>query len=140
MKNRRNLFPLIMLSSLIALSVYSIVRPIIGERVTLKVKGKDGEMTKVYLKANGDDAALSEMPDMRGWYDDSLNAIPSVFFFLYKNTIDTLYLVWFDPYPQIPPLETNANIKFIYEPGCNPKLVDRYVSHGFTLFPKGHYQ
>lgn len=140
MKNRRNVFSLIWVSLLMILSVCFIFRPIIGERLALKVKDKDGGMSKIYLKANADYVALSEVPNMRGWWDDSLTAIPDGLIFLYKNTIDTLYVVWFETNPPKPPLETSVNIIFIYEPGYNPQLVASYISNGFKLFPKSHYQ
>ena len=58
--------------------------------------------------------------------------------FLYKNTDDTLYLVWWSS-GSGPQIETEANIHFIYEPGINPELVQKYLSLGFTKFPEYAY-
>lgn len=112
----------------------------LGDRmVELKVKNSQGTYTPIYLKANADVATISESPDMKYIALQENTAINYERVFLYKNTNDTLYLVWWSRGSDFPQIETEANIHFIYEPGINPELVQKYLSLGFTKFPEDAY-
>lgn len=112
----------------------------LGDRmVELKVKNSQGTYTPIYLKANADVATISESPDMKYIALQENTAINYERVFLYKNTDDTLYLVWWSRGSDFPQIETEANIHFIYEPGINPELVQKYLSLGFTKFPEDEY-
>lgn len=112
----------------------------LGDRmVELKVKKSQGTYTPIYLKANADVATISESPDMKYIALQENTAINYEGVFLYKNTNDTLYLVWWSRGSDFPQIETEANIHFIYEPGINPELVQKYLSLGFTKFPEDAY-
>lgn len=112
----------------------------LGDRmVELKVKNSQGTYTPIYLKANADVATISESPDMKYIALQENTAINYERVFLYKNTDDTLYLVWWSRGSVFPQIETEANIHFIYEPGINPELVQKYLSLGFTKFPEDAY-
>ncbi len=112
----------------------------LGDRmVELKVKNSQGTYTPIYLKANADVATISESPDMKYIALQENTAINYEGVFLYKNTDDTLYLVWWSRGLDFPQIETEANIHFIYEPGINPELVQKYLSLGFTKFPEDAY-
>ncbi len=112
----------------------------LGDRmVELKVKNSQGTYTPIYLKANADVATISESPDMKYIALQENTAINYEGVFLYKNTDDTLYLVWWSRGSDFPQIETEANIHFIYEPGINPELVQKYLSLGFTKFPEDAY-
>lgn len=112
----------------------------LGDRmVELKVKNSQGAYTPIYLKANADVATISESPDMKYIALQENTAINYERVFLYKNTDDTLYLVWWSRGSDFPQIETEANIHFIYEPGINPELVQKYLSLGFTKFPEDAY-
>lgn len=112
----------------------------LGDRmVELKVKNSQGTYTPIYLKANADVATISESPDMKYIALQENTAINYERVFLYKNTNDTLYLVWWSRGSDFPQIDTEANIHFIYEPGINPELVQKYLSLGFTKFPEDAY-
>lgn len=112
----------------------------LGEReIELNVKNTQGTYTPIYLKTNGDIVAISESPDMKYIAMQENSAINYEPVFLYKNTDDTLYLVWWSRGSCSPQIETEANIHFIYEPGINPELVQKYLSLGFTKFPEYAY-
>lgn len=108
-------------------------------RVELNVKNSRGTYTPIFLKANADVVAISESPDMKYIALQENIAINYTRVFLYKNTDDTLYLVWWSRGSGSPEIETEANIHFICEPGINPELVQKYLSLGFTKFPEDAY-
>lgn len=112
----------------------------LGEReIELNVKDSQGEYTSIYLKTNGDIVAISENPDMKYIAMQENSAINHEPVFIYKNTDDTLYIVWWSRGADFPQIETEANIHFIYEPGINPELVQKYLSLGFSKFPEYTY-
>ena len=112
----------------------------LGERmVELNVKNSQGEYTPIFLKTNGDVVTISESPDMKYIALQENSAINHEPVFLYKNTDDTLYIVWWSRGSGSPQIETNANIHFIYEPCISPELVQKYLSLGFTKFPEDAY-
>lgn len=112
----------------------------LGERIVeLNVKNSQGTYTPIFLKANGDVVSISESPDMKYIALQENSAINYEPVFLYKNTDDTLYLVWWSRGSGSPQIETEANIHFIYEPGIDPELVQNYLSLGFTKFPEDAY-
>lgn len=112
----------------------------LGERVVkLNVKNSHGAYTPIFLKTNGDVVTISESPDMKYIAMQENSAINHESVFFYKNTDDTLYLVWWSRGSGSPQIETEANIHFIYEPGINPELVQKYLSLGFTKFPEYAY-
>lgn len=116
------------------------IHHILGERmVELNVKNSQGSYTSIFLKANGDVVTLSENPDMEYIALQENSALNYTPVFLYKNTDDTLYLVWWNGGTSSPKIKTNANIHFIYEPGINPELVQKYLSLGYTKFPDDAY-
>ncbi len=112
----------------------------LGERmVELNVKNSHGTYTPIFLKANADVVVISESPDMKYIALQENSAINHEGVFFYKNTDDTLYLVWWSEGSGSPQIETEANILFIYEPGINPELAQKYLSLGFTKFPEDAY-
>lgn len=112
----------------------------LGERkIELNVKNSQGEYTPIYLKTNGDIVAISENPDMKYLAMQENSAINHEPVFIYKNTDDTLYIVWWSRGADSPQIETEANIHFIYELGINPELVQKYLSLGFSKFPEYTY-
>ncbi len=108
-------------------------------RVELNVKNSHGTYTPIFLKANADVVVISESPDMKYIALQENSAINYEPVFLYKNTDDTLYLVWWSRGSCSSQIETEANIHFIYEPGINPELVQKYLSLGFKKFPEDAY-
>ena len=136
----------IMVFSLIAINLEGCTRSKkkinywLGERmVELNVKNSHGKYTPIFLKTNGDVVTISESPDMEYIALQENSAINYEPVFLYKNTDDTLYLVWWSRGSCSPQIETEANIHFIYESGINPELVQKYLSLGFTKFPEYAY-
>ena len=112
----------------------------LGERkVELNVKNSQGTYTPIFLKTNGEIVTISENPDMKYIGMQENSAINYEPVFIYKNTDDTLYLVWWSSGSGVPQIETEANIHFIYEPSINPELVQKYQSLGFTKFPEYAY-
>ena len=113
---------------------------LLGERIVeLKVKNSQGTYTPIFLKANADVLTISESPDMKYIALQENSAIQYEVIFLYKNTTDTLYLVWWSRGSGSPQIKTDANIRFIYEPGINPETVQKYLSLGFKKFPEDAY-
>lgn len=109
-----------------------------GEKVPLRVKNNHGSYSEVYLKATSDYAVLSSnnyfnVPDF--YYDDNFrtNGDPVL---LYKNTFDTLYVVWFSNdstgryFPDI-----DANIVYVWGDAFSWEKVEKYKEMGFIKFP-----
>lgn len=112
----------------------------LGDRVVeLQVKNSQGTCTPIFLKANGHVVTISDNPDMEYIEMQENSAINYEPVLIYKNTVDTLYLVWWYRGSGSPQIKTDANIHFIYEQSINPELVKKYLSLGFTKFPEYAY-
>ena len=129
---------LLLVANIVGLT--GLINHLLGERIVeLKVKNSQGTNTSIYLKANADVLTISESPDMKYIALQENSAIQYDPIVLYKNTTDTLYIVWWYAGSGSPQIKTDANIHFIYESGINPELVQKYLSLGFTKFPKDAY-
>lgn len=117
------------------------INHLLGERIVeLNVKNSQESHTPIFLKGNGDVLTISESSDMKYIALQENSAISYDPIFVYKNTKDTLYIVWWSRNPSYSPqIETDANIRFIYEPGINPELVQKYLALGFIKFPEDAY-
>lgn len=114
---------------------------LLGERIVeLKVKNSKGSYSSIFLKGNRDVLTISETPDMKYIALQENSAVQYGPIFLYKNTKDTLYLVWWSRGSGYPKFETDAIIQFIYEPDISPDLVQKYISLGFIKFPEDAYK
>lgn len=113
----------------------------LGDRIIeLNVKNSQGEYTSIFLKSNGEVLTISTNSNMQYIALQNNCAINYNPIFLYKNTNDTLYLVWWSrDKSNRPQIKTDANILYIFEPGINPELVQDYLSKGFKKFPEDSY-
>ena len=106
------------------------------EKLKLSV---NNDKNNVYLKSNGDIVTISESPNMK-LIGEQPNLFVSDQLILYKNTSDTLYIVWFT---SIPPPNTgkkmNDEIKYIHEEGYDSNLIGTYKLLGYKVFPSKAY-
>ena len=110
------------------------------EKVELEVRDCEGGMTRIYLKTNQDVAVISESPEMtpEALYDKECTTRSDQPYFLYMNSTDTLFLVWFSTDPSyMPSLNTKANIKYIWAGDSRYETEDKYTAEGYTKFPSG---
>lgn len=136
---------LIMLISLVVLCLgisYIVVYKMIhsGEdMVRISVRAQNNTMCDIYLKSNGDMVVISESPDMK-LIGDQDNIFESDNLILYNNTTDTLYIVCFASDPsEVHLKKTNVIIRYIFEYGYNPELIEEYRSKGYIIFPSKAY-
>lgn len=119
-----------------------IINHLLGDRIVeLNVKNSHGAYTSIYLKSNSDIITISESSDMNYIGLQENSAIIHDPIIVYKNTADSLYIVWWSENKlETPQIKTDANIKFIYEPHISPELVQSYLSLGYTKFPEDSYR
>ena len=109
------------------------------DRVKLHVRTTTNETIPIYLKSNGHIVTISHSPKMRliGEQDNVLVAYDLI---LYRNTADTLHIVYFVADTLIPqPPASGAIIHCIHEQGYNPQLIKHYQSKGYSIFPPKRY-
>lgn len=117
------------------------IKHLLGERIVeLNVKNSHGAYTSIFLKSNDHVLTISENSNMKYIALQENCAISYNIIFLYKNTTDTLYFVWWSESSDPPQFKTDANIQFIFEPNFGPEIVQKYYSLGFEKFPKDAYR
>lgn len=139
---RHKQFVLIILLCMVVLGVFLFfVRGVLHsgeERLKLSVGNKNAKCD-VYLKSNGDIVTISESPSMK-LIGEQQNLFISDQLILYKNTWDTLFVVWFTSIPtKKMPKKITDKIKYIHEDGYDPELISNYRSIGYKVFPSNVY-